>query len=122
MGEEEDDDDGSPARQPVFDPDQLVGLTAEPKLVVCATDFSDSAQTALEMSAFLARKWQAKLQLVHVFHMPSYLEWTGGTGMAPTQVGYVDELRRELKVELDALCKTVDDLEIEPILIDGEPQ
>jgi nucleotide-binding universal stress UspA family protein len=45
------------------------------KRIVCATDFSDTAEAAWELAAELARTHQAELVLVHVFiELPVYPE------------------------------------------------
>ncbi len=50
------------------------------KRIVCATDFSDTAEVAWELAAELARAHQAELVLVHVFIvLPLYPEIPGPT-------------------------------------------
>lgn len=45
------------------------------KRILCATDFSDTAETAWEVACELARVQQAELMLVHVFvELPVYSE------------------------------------------------
>lgn len=39
-----------------------------PQLIVAATDFSENSMRAIEQAANLARSWQAKLCLLHVFN------------------------------------------------------
>ena len=41
---------------------------SSPRSIVAATDFSENAKRAVEQAAHLARSWQAKLILLHVFN------------------------------------------------------
>lgn len=41
---------------------------SKPKTIIAATDFSASAQRAVEQAARLAKQWNAALSLVHVFN------------------------------------------------------
>jgi nucleotide-binding universal stress UspA family protein len=47
-------------------------MSAETKLIVCATDFSEGAASALEWAAGFARREEARLDLVHVLPEPTH--------------------------------------------------
>ena len=94
---------------------------AEGYRVLCAMDFSPCAMEALAVATYMAKLKGGRLRVVHVFNTPIYLEWTGGTGMAPDHVTYVDEMRERLSKELGALCEQISEVVAEPVLIDGQP-
>lgn len=98
-------------------------VTDEPRVprILCAMDFSDSAMAALSVAVYMARIKGGRLRLVHVFNTPTYLEWSGGSGLSPAQVTYVDDLRGRLEGELRKLCDEITDVEAEPELVDGRP-
>lgn len=47
-----------------------MGLSLEIKTVLFATDFLESSRLALDYATAFAHHYQAKLQLLHVFHLP----------------------------------------------------
>ena len=50
--------------------------------ILCPTDFSECSQAALDMAIVLAKRFDAEIQLLHVFQYPPYLGWEEGMSMA----------------------------------------
>lgn len=76
--------------------------------ILCPTDFSDSSQAALELAIDMAKRFDAEVQLFHVFQYPPYLGWEEGMTMAAASLQLMQELRERVDDQLDELigrCK-----------------
>lgn len=76
--------------------------------VLCPTDFSGSAQAALELAVEVSKRRDAKLHLLHVFQSPTYLGWDDGMSQTATSLRLMQELRERAQEQLDELvaqCK-----------------
>lgn len=84
------------ARVPLADP---------PHCIVAPTDFSAAAQPALEEAIALARRWQAKLVLLHVIE-PIVQAYAWASDLAGGEIYVIEP--EELQPEWDALLATLD--------------
>lgn len=80
-------------------------LPARPACVIAPTDFSDSSRPALEEAIALARRWGARLVLLHVIE-PIVQAYAWATDLAGGEIYVIEP--EELQPEWDALLAKVD--------------
>ena len=76
-----------------------------PRCVVAPTDFSDASRPAIEEAIALARRWQARLVLLHVIE-PIVQAYAWASDLAGGEIYVIEP--EELQPEWDALLKTLD--------------
>lgn len=95
------------------------------KNIVCATDFSDASSPAVDMAVGFAKQLGAKLTLVHVVQVPSYLGWDDGPAMASVHDAYVAEIRKKAEEDLAQAAGQITSqtagIEVETSVLDGVP-
>ncbi|HSP98829.1 MAG TPA: universal stress protein [Candidatus Dormibacteraeota bacterium] len=84
------------AKAPLADP---------PACVLAPTDFSEASRPALEEAIALARRWQARLVLLHVIE-PIVQAYAWASDLAGGEIYVIEP--EELQPEWDALLKTLD--------------
>ena len=84
------------AKAPLADP---------PRCILAPTDFSDASRPALEEAIALARRWQARLVLLHVIE-PIVQAYAWASDLAGGEIYVIEP--EELQPEWDALLKTLD--------------
>jgi nucleotide-binding universal stress UspA family protein len=84
------------AKAPLADP---------PTCVLAPTDFSEASRPALEEAIALARRWQARLVLLHVIE-PIVQAYAWASDLAGGEIYVIEP--EELQPEWDALLKTLD--------------
>lgn len=84
------------AKAPLADP---------PRCVLAPTDFSDASLPAIEEAIALARRWQARLVLLHVIE-PIVQAYAWASDLAGGEIYVIEP--EELQPEWDALLKTLD--------------
>jgi nucleotide-binding universal stress UspA family protein len=94
-------------------------LPAAPTCILAPTDFSDASRAALDEAVALARRWRARLVLLHVIE-PIVQAYAWATDLAGGEIYVIEP--EELQPEWDALVKTLDlsDLRWEQQTIKGE--
>jgi nucleotide-binding universal stress UspA family protein len=93
------------------------------KTILCATDFSDCSTAALGAAVDLAKRMGARIRLVHVFQLPSYVGWEEGMATAAMSGEFLQELRAQSDKQLQrqlAECRKTG-VEVEAELVDGAP-
>lgn len=80
------------------------GLADPPRCLLAPTDFSAAAQPALEEAIALARRWQARLVLLHVIE-PIVQAYAWATDLAGGEIFVIEP--DELQPEWDALTKAL---------------
>lgn len=91
--------------------------------ILCPTDFSECSQAALDMAIVLAKRFDAEIQLLHVFQYPPYLGWEEGMSMAAASLQLMQELRDRVDDQLDELvgrCNKAG-VKAKPEQVDGTP-
>ncbi len=86
--------------------------------VLVATDFSPSADHAIEMAADVATRYGAKLVIVHAWDVPSL----GYGGMMQSPVDFITPIEQAARQQLEILTKDLrakSKLEIETLLYQG---
>ncbi len=86
--------------------------------VLVATDFSASADHAVEMAVDVATRYGAKLVIVHAWDVPSL----GYGGMMQSPVDFITPIEQAARQQLDTLVKDLrakSKLEIEALLYQG---
>jgi nucleotide-binding universal stress UspA family protein len=76
-----------------------------PGCIVAPTDFSDASRPAIEEAVTLARRWQARLVLLHVIE-PIVQAYAWASDLAGGEIYVIEP--EELQPEWDALLKTLD--------------
>ncbi len=93
------------------------------KTILCPTDFSDCSGAALALATDLAKSLGAKLHVLHVFQLPSYVGWEDGMVVAAASLQILDQLRKRadeaLAAQLDACRKAGVEASVEQV--DGLP-
>lgn len=93
----------------------------KPETIVCATDFSDPADDALQMACDLARRYEAKLVLLHVVTLweydPGNPSWRFPALPEEYQSGIVQGPQRQLEERREQLADA--SIEIESMLVRG---
>ena len=84
------------AKTPLGDP---------PQCILAPTDFSDASRPALEEAIALARRWQARLVLLHVIE-PIVQAYAWASDLAGGEIYVIEP--EELQPEWDALLKSLD--------------
>lgn len=94
-------------------------LPAQPSCILAPTDFSDASHTALDEAIALARRWHARLVLLHVIE-PIVQSYAWATDLAGGEVYVIEPA--ELQPEWDALIARLDltDVRWEQQTIKGE--
>jgi nucleotide-binding universal stress UspA family protein len=72
--------------------------------ILVATDFSESAQAALEQAAELARAFHASLEVLHVWEIPVFLPGELVVGMAGEQESLMDLVQKRANHRLVELA------------------
>ena len=80
-------------------------LAAQPRCILAPTDFSDASHAALGEAIALARRWQARLVLLHVIE-PIVQSYAWATDLAGGEVYVIEPA--ELQPEWDALIARLD--------------
>jgi nucleotide-binding universal stress UspA family protein len=80
-------------------------LAEPPRCIVAPTDFSDASRPAIEEAIALARRWQARLVLLHVIE-PIVQAYAWASDLAGGEIYVVEP--EELQPEWDALVKMLD--------------
>jgi universal stress protein E len=96
-----------------------LGLPAQPSCILAPTDFSEASRTALDEAIALARRWGARLVLLHVIE-PIVQSYAWATDLAGGEVYIIEPA--ELQPEWDALIARFDfaDVRWEQQTIKGE--
>lgn len=76
-----------------------------PRCILAPTDFSEAAQPALQEAIALARRWQAKLVLLHVIE-PIVQAYAWASDLAGGEIYVIEP--EELQPEWDVLLKSID--------------
>ena len=72
------------------------------KTILCPTDFSECSAAALEFAIELARRLNARIQLIHVFQFPYAMGLEDGLGMAAGSAQLFEQLRARADQDLHA--------------------
>jgi nucleotide-binding universal stress UspA family protein len=86
-------------------------ITMEIRQILAPTDFSEFSKYALEYAYELARKFGAKLLLLHVVELPAFpIE-----GYVPQRVGVplIEDLKRQWSLELEGILPVAEGIKIE---------
>ena len=73
-----------------------------PQTIVAATDFSANANRAVRQAAYLARSWDARLVIVHVFNDSA---WASLKAIYSVQAWSAQEPLKTATVRLERLCR-----------------
>ncbi len=78
-----------------------------PEKILVATDFSDCSLLALERASQLGQYYDAKIDLLHVYQLPPYVEPNIGVGFTNvvTDEPLLDVVRGQAEAELEAFLK-----------------
>jgi nucleotide-binding universal stress UspA family protein len=92
-----------------------------PETIVCATDFSDSADTALPQALDLARRYEAKLVMLHVVTLWEYDPGNPSWRFPPLPEEYQSSIVEGAQQQLDTRLQEVRDaaVEIDTMLVRG---
>jgi len=85
------------------------------KTILFPTDFSDAAESAFHLACSLARDHGSRVVLVHILTPPT-VAYTEGIMLPPTQ-----DIKDEVWAKLDSIAPTEDTIEIERLMVEGEP-
>ena len=75
-----------------------------PEKILVATDFSDCSLLALERAWELGQCFNAKIDVLHVYDLPPFVEPSAAVGFANAAMSesLLELVRREAEAELDA--------------------
>jgi len=85
------------------------------KTILHPTDFSESSAAAFHLACSLARDHGSRLVVLHVVTPPT-VAYTEGVMLPPTE-----DIKDELWAKLDEIVPTVEFMEVERHLVEGEP-
>jgi nucleotide-binding universal stress UspA family protein len=89
-----------------------------PKKILVATDFSETAEAACAEAFDIAKAFDAKVSIVHVYELPTYPYQNAFVTMSPEFAAQLEETAR---TALESACKryATGGVEIEPLLREG---
>ncbi len=73
--------------------------------ILCPTDFSECSQAAVDLAIDMAKRFDAEVQLFHVFQYPPYLGWEEGMTMAAASLQLMQEQRERVDDQLEELVE-----------------
>lgn len=94
------------------------------KTILCPTDFSECSDAALVVAVELAKRFGARLRLVHVFQVPIYVGWEDSPAALVATTQFLDHARKRATEEL-ARCTSAhaaSGVPIDAVQVDGLPQ
>lgn len=90
----------------------------EIRRILCPIDFSEPSETALDYAVDLASKFEADVEVVHVYQLPVYALPDGAMMAGPE---FTTKVTAELQKALDELASKKDGAKLSTHLVEGIP-